>query len=387
MPRPTEPIHKEIRSDGSIRYRVVLDAGRDPDTGKRRQRKARFGTYREARAWLAATRTDVSTGAYVPPSKVSVAEHLSSWLAGRTDIKPATVANYGDALKVVVSSLGQRPLDALSKSDLDLMVAGMLNGTLRRQGRAGQPLSSRAVGLTLTVLTMALDAAVREGRLARNVAALVDRPRQQHRTVKVVWEADEAAAFTAVSDEDRLAGAWRLSLSGLRRSEVLGARWVDVDLDAELVHVRRSRVLAGGQVIEQDSTKSTAGERTVPLTAAAVAALRRTRARQAEERLAAGEVYQDSHLVVVDELGRPVGPRWYGDRFKALSRTAGVPVVTLHTARHGYGSYLLDQGVPLPIVSKVMGHASVNVTASVYAHALRAGADERVRAAMAAAGL
>jgi integrase len=89
----------------------------------------------------------------------------------------------------------------------------------------------------------------------------------------------------------------------------------------------------------------------------------------------------------MDEIGRPVAPRWLGDEFKRLSRAAGVPVVTLHTARHGYGSHLLDQGVPLPIVSKMLGHASVNVTATVYAHALSTGADDRVRQAMAAAGL
>ena len=91
--------------------------------------------------------------------------------------------------------------------------------------------------------------------------------------------------------------------------------------------------------------------------------------------------------MVVDALGGPVAPRWFADRFKALSKVAGVPVVSLHTARHGYGSHLLDQGVPLPVVSKVMGHASVDVTASVYAHALKEGADDRVRAAMVAAGM
>ena len=89
----------------------------------------------------------------------------------------------------------------------------------------------------------------------------------------------------------------------------------------------------------------------------------------------------------MDALGAPAAPRWYADRFKALAKSAGVPVVSLHTARHGYGSHLLDQGVPLPIVSQVMGHASVDVTASVYAHALKSGADERVRAALVAAGL
>jgi integrase len=91
--------------------------------------------------------------------------------------------------------------------------------------------------------------------------------------------------------------------------------------------------------------------------------------------------------VAVDELGRPVTPRWYSDRFQALAREAGVPAIRLHDARHGYGSHLLHQGVPVPIVAQVMGHATPAVTMAVYAHALRGGTDERVRAATSAAGL
>lgn len=92
-------------------------------------------------------------------------------------------------------------------------------------------------------------------------------------------------------------------------------------------------------------------------------------------------------MVAQDEIGRPLPPRWYSDEFKRLSRRAGVPQVTLHTARHGYGSILLDRGVPLPLVSRMLGHANVNVTAQVYSHALREGADDRVRDALNAAGL
>lgn len=125
----------------------------------------------------------------------------------------------------------------------------------------------------------------------------------------------------------------------------------------------------------------------MPLSAAAVAALKFTKAQQAAERLAAGPAYQDSGLVAVNALGAPVPPRWYGLRFQALSKAAGVPVVRLHDARHGYGSHLLAQGVPLPIVSEVMGHAGPEITAAVYAHVLRDGAHERLRAATTAAGL
>ena len=89
----------------------------------------------------------------------------------------------------------------------------------------------------------------------------------------------------------------------------------------------------------------------------------------------------------MDVFGWLVSPRWYADAFKALARVAGVPVVRLHDARLAYGSYLLDAGVPVPVVAQVMGHASPAITMSVCAHALRSGTEERVRAASSAAGL
>lgn len=135
-------------------------------------------------------------------------------------------------------------------------------------------------------------------------------------------------------------------------------------------------------------TKTAAGRRVLALPPGAVAALKRMKAQQAQERLQAGGIYQDSGLVAVDRLGGPVTPRWYGDRFKALARDAGVPVVRLHDARHAYGSHLLDQGVPPTIVSDVLGHASVDITASVYAHAVKDDTThDRVRQAAVAAGL
>lgn len=130
-------------------------------------------------------------------------------------------------------------------------------------------------------------------------------------------------------------------------------------------------MLVDGRSLVQETTKTNAGRRVVPLTAEAVTALRRTKAQQAQERLLAGPAYADSGLVVVDPLGEPVAPRWFADRFQALARAAGVPVVRLHDARHAYGSHLAHQGVPLPIIAVVMGHSTPAITASIYAHAVK----------------
>ena len=137
--------------------------------------------------------------------RITVDAYLDDWLAGKHKVKATTMRNYSDALQVARRSFGQRALQDLTAADVNRMVPGMLDGSLRRQGRAGQPLSPRAVRLTLTVLSMALEAAVKEGRLAPNVAALVEPPETQSQA-RAVWNGEHRAAFVKVSDADRLAG-------------------------------------------------------------------------------------------------------------------------------------------------------------------------------------
>ncbi|GAA1390272.1 hypothetical protein GCM10009613_30590 [Pseudonocardia kongjuensis] len=141
----------------------------------------------------------------------------------------------------------------------------------------------------------------------RNVAKLVTPPRYVP-AERGTWTADEVRSFLRTAAEDRLHAAWRLSLYGLRRGEVLGLRWdEDVDLDAGTLSVRRARVLVEVTVIEQEP-KTRNGVRTLPLDEALAGALRALRTTQARERLAAGEGYEASGHVVVDELGAPVHP-------------------------------------------------------------------------------
>lgn len=388
MPRNSEPIVKHTLASGKIVYKAVVDAGPDPATGQRRQRRGTFPTQKAARAWLAQTRVEVEKGTYVAPVKVSLGDYLDQWLAGRVDVKPTTRRNYQDALRPVRQTLAARPLQALTKADLDHLVAGMLDGSLRAQGKPGQPLSPRAVRLTLTVLGMALKAAQEEGRVTRNVATLVKRPKQST-AKRTGWEPAQVEAFLAAADQDPLGGAFRLSLHGLRRGEVCGLRWEDVDLETGDVQVRRSRVLVAGLgIVDQEDAKTAASARVVwmgPGTAAAVARLRKD---QAEARLAAGPgVWQESGLVVVDGMGRGVRPDWYADAFARCAAAAGVPLISLHQARHAFGSYMIHKGVPIPVVSRLLGHADPAVTMAIYAHALETGSRDQVLAALTAVGL
>lgn len=357
----TEPIRRLYADDAKTKvrgYRVVCDAPRDPATGRRKQLTATFATYKEARAWLAETRTSIDKGTFVRRERTDLDAFLDSWLASKAmnDLKPATLRSYGDALRPVRAMLGALPLQDVTAEHVERVKAAMLDGSARRVGTKGKPLSPRSVNLALLVLTMALDQAVKRGRVVRNVASLVDRVAGSTSTVGQTWTPQQVATFKALAAEDRLHAAWLLSLCGLRRGEVLGLRWAqDVDLEAGVLHVRQARVLVAGRVIV-GTPKTVRGTRDLPLPHDVTAALRGLRRQQATERLAAGPAWEDSGLVVVDALGCPVSPSWYSDTWDRLVRQAGLPRIRLHDARHVSVSNMRALGHPDHLVARWHGH-------------------------------
>jgi integrase len=212
---------------------------------------------------------------------------------------------------------------------------------------------------------------ITEGVVAVNVAQSVKAPRKVHGDTRpqVVWEHHELLAFRDLADQDELAAAWRLTLCGLRRSEVMGLRWEHVDLDRVEVVIRSGRVaLGGGRRTVTEEPKSSASRRTVEVEQVqpgTVALLRALKARQAADRLARGAGYPESGLVVVDALGRPLPPAGYSDRFAIMCRDAGVRQVHLHAVRHTLALIMHRAGVAPADAAALLGH-TVQTHLAVY---------------------
>lgn len=347
------PLHSP---DGKVRgYRVVADVGRSAE-GKRLQRTYTAPTRKAARDWLAETMADVKRGAFISRSSETVDALLTRWVEGRRDVRDVTRQGYRDVLVPARARLGGRRVQDVTVADVDALVAWML----RQGGQRAQGLSPRSVAATLGALSQALDLAEREGLVPRNVARIVKRPRQVRRDVDR-WNAEQVRSFVKYVQDDPLAAAWLLSLTGLRRSEVLGLRWDDVDLEAGTVRVERGRVAVTPTVDIVDEPKSERSRRVVPvgMLPGVVSALRALRARQAAERLALGPAYRDTGFVVVNEAGIPPRPEWYSDRFRALGREAGLPPIHLHALRHSGESWLLSEaGLPAVDVAAMYGHTT-----------------------------
>jgi integrase len=375
--RMKEPIHKITRADGTVRYRLVVDIGRD-ENGKRKQLTRTFDTQREARDELSRVRHETNLGTYVKPSKETLNHHLDGYLKGATRGRRAsTKRNYQDALRPVRERLGARPLQAITKADIEDLIDWMLTAGRRRGGKPGTGLSGRTARLTLGRLTAALEVAVLEGKLVRNVAKLVTPPEHTQRE-RETWNKAEVRKFLAKASRDRLHAAWRLSLYGLRRGEVLGLRWSDVDLKAKTLTVNQARVLVEYK-IRIEEPKSRNGLRTLPLDDELVNALTALRKRQMGESADAGTAYRSAlaelgwysggEYLVTDEAGTPVHPEWYSDEFGRLLRSASLRRITLHDSRHTTLTLMEHAGVPISIISKWAGHYDSAFTQKTYVHA------------------
>ncbi len=187
-----------------------------------------------------------------------------------------------------------------------------------------------------------LNELLKQGKVDYNVAALVDRlpvskvPMQTFTTVEVERLLDTFA-------EDRLAHVWHLALAGLRRGELCGPRWTDIDFEAHTISIEITRVVVDGEVVE-GGTKSETSTRVLPLTPELLAALTAATRMQAVEQLAAGPAYERSGHVVIDPLGRRYHPDTVSDYWAAACAKARVKRIRLHDARHTCGTLMQMSG-------------------------------------------
>jgi len=215
------------------------------------------------------------------------------------------------------------------------------------------------------VLSAALTRAMREELVSRNVARLVTLPPAPPRDRRP-WSVDEARRFLRAARRDPLYAAFTFLLAyGLRRGEVLGLSWDDVDFGQGLIHIRRQVVRAGGQ-LHLGTVKTTAGVRELPLLGIAREALIEHEAKQ----LIGNSVNEwgRERLIFTTASGRPVEPRNIGRSFERIVRKAGLRLIRLHDLRHTTASLLKKLGVSPRDAMVILGHSNISVTLGIYTH-------------------
>ena len=297
-------------------------------------------------------------------------EYLDQWMVRqRLRLRPRTWDAYRLTIATYITpTLGDVALPELGPAAIERLYGELLD----HGGRNDRPLALATIRHVHGVLHKALADAVRTDLLAANPADRVALPRRDLRddapaTVQA-WTAEEARRFLQQTRDDQHAALWAVALgTGMRRGELLGLRWRDVDLDDLLVTVTGALTEHRGQV-QRAATKTSRVRRLYIDDRTAGAPARERRGRSPTTAVA-----RDLEDLVFAEDGAPLSPQRTTHRFRRLvRRLRGVPAIRLHDVRHTHATLLLAAGVPIKVVSERLGHATIAMTLDVYAHVLPA---------------
>ena len=273
------------------------------------------------------------------------------------------MVDFPDGLTRVSDELGHLKLQALKPLDVEEFYASLL----RDGHRYGGGLAPKTVRNVHIALRRSLADAERFGLVTRNVAALVKPPVPERRELQT-WTTDEVRQFLFVTRDDRLAAAWRLlAATGMRRGEALGLHWAAVDTKVGRLQINRSLSMVDDKLV-WDAPKTSRSRRSISIDDETLAVLKQHRKRQLEERVKAGELWDERDLVFCDELGRELHPNRFTRAFGQAARRAGVSQIRLHDLRHTWATLALQAGVHPKVVSERLGHATTGITLDLYSH-------------------
>ncbi|MGY1551596.1 tyrosine-type recombinase/integrase [Microbacterium sp. A588] len=335
---------------------------------RQRIRKGGFASKGAAEEWAKPYLRASLDGQRLTPTRETLTTYLPTWLKrretmGRT-LKPSTLAVYELYVGVI---LGHRvasiPLTELRRAD----VQGFVDDMAKSRG-------AQSVAKMITVLKSALSAAERAETIIANPARLVELPTVQAKD-KTLWTPEQVSAFLTAAAESSMLRFYELALyTGLRRGELAGLRWSDVDMAGKVLRVNTNRVQVArrggdyGANVSEGTAKSRAGQgREVGLGPRALRALRGQRLTQNAARVAAGEVWEESGRVFTTTDGSPIMPEYPSKALGAIAKRAGLAPMRLHGFRHLHATHLRETGADGFLIATRLGHAQAHVTA-IYAH-------------------
>jgi integrase len=351
----------------SGRWAVLIDVDRKADGKRTRRAIGTFGTRKEAERAQRQALEARDHGINLAPAKLTVAELMTRYIEHRRaiDRTSATIETYEQKSKrYIVPSLGGITLQKLRPAHVAEWIA-----TLRTNGgQNGKPLSAKTVRNVHGLLHGALAWGLGLEYVGRNVAdsEAVKPPKAARSPAKALGD-DEVARLLTAAAETRWGPFLTLALAtGARRGELCALSWSDVDLDAETLTIARSLSQTKNRV-ELKGTK-TGSIRRLALSRLALDALRRQRAAQAQDKLRARGTYVDEGAVFAMPGGGRITPMAATKAFVRLARAACISTTRLHDTRHTAATHLIVGGTDVRTAAGVLGHASANVTLSIYAH-------------------
>ncbi|WP_352408753.1 site-specific integrase, partial [Lawsonibacter hominis] len=340
--------------------------GRDPGTGKQIQRSITGKTQKEVAQKLKAATASIDQGTYTAPSKMTVGDWLDIWSSDYLGgVKPYTLRSYTNQIRNHIKpALGAVKLEALDAHTIQAFYNGLGVG---HEGRPG--LSPASVKTVHGVLHQALKQAMINGYIRFNPAEACKLPRIERKEIVPLNEKQSTAFLNAVKGHP-FEMLYTLDLfTGMRRGEILGLTWDCVDFKKGTIRIEKQlqREKKKGGVYIFAPLKN---DRTRMITPApfVMKLLKAHRGKQTEQRLKAGELWEDSGLVFTDGMGHHLNGETVYKNFKRIVADLGIPSARLHDLRHTYAVASIRSGDDVKTIQQNLGHATAAFTLDVYCH-------------------
>jgi integrase len=347
-------------------WTFVVDVGRDPVTGKRKQKsKGGFRRKRDAEAALRKLLSEIDENRYIEPSIEPFSSFIEKWFYEhyKKRIKETTAISREYLLKkhlIDENPFANKPLSSITTEDIDSFYNLKLD----------EGYSTNYIRKMHQLLHQAFDQAVKWKKISYNPATQADPPSIKKEEMKI-WSLNEIHKFLNECKNERNYITFLLAIyTGMRRGEILGLKWSDIDFDKKVIHVNRSLAYVPNKGYILTTLKTKNSKRQIPISDNVVKELLIHKAKQEEWKKRLGKAYEDNDLVICTEMGTMQDPRNILRVMRRLCKSSGVTAIRFHDIRHTHASILISSGVDIVKVSSRLGHANPKITLEIYAHLL-----------------
>lgn len=358
------PGHLEKR--GTDTWTIVIDIGRDK-TGRRKRFKRAFrGTKKEAEKELARLLLEYESGIRIDSTTMRLGPYLENWLATKkASLSPKTYVRYGNLIKIINRYLGSMELEKVNALHLESFYRKVAS-TPNEKGKLPAPAT---VLYYHRVLSAALGDAADKRLIPYNPAQVATAPKQARPDVEYLTAEQAQHLLREARNTPYFALLATAIMTGLRRGELLGLRWQDVDFASGKIHVRQTLQYVDGQIFFKQP-KTAGSRRAVSIPPGLVKILKEHKKRQLERQLQMAGEYKDNGLVFCRQNGEPIFPDTPSSWLPAFCEKIGLPRIKFHSLRHTCASLLLKLGYPSKVIADLLGHSSTRITDDIYSHTL-----------------
>lgn len=366
-------IQERLNSKGKKVYDVMYRVT-DPKTGKKKQViKRGFQKRSDAQLFITSTLMDIKDNKYVEPKKITVANLMEEWFEKQVKNKLAvnTVNGYRvNVYKHIIPNIGGLLLQRFTTNDVQKFYDSVIEMEDNKNG-----LSAKSVLYIHRNLKKALSYAVKQRYIPFNPADNVELVSPDKFTGKVYNNKTLIAFLRCVRDAEIELPVALAGLSGLRRGEVAGLRWDDIDFEQNIISIRKQR---SGNGTTRTDVKTYTSIRSIRISKSLVEILKRHREIQENNRQKLGEAYKETGFVCCRVDGKLPNVSHFSRCFRTATKEHGFEPIRYHDLRHSFTTNMIHLGVPINTVSKMLGHASVTITLDTYAHVLEEMQEEAV---------